>query len=185
MFSVRDVARVQGIGLESARVLCSRSTKSGQFIRIRNNLYILTERWSYLTLVEKLRLANRIQVPSYISLSTAVFYHEISDQLYRGAIESVAQKRSIAYPVRDQQFTYRLIKPDYYKGFSLRDGVFMAEPEKALADVIYFSSIGRYAFDFRALDWRHIDRSRLMAWLAALPEKTKTWWKDNGNLSNP
>ncbi|MDO9547780.1 MAG: hypothetical protein Q7J65_02305 [Candidatus Marinimicrobia bacterium] len=180
MFTIRDVAQALGISIASARVLCSRYSKSGQIIRIRNNFYILTERWNYLTQWEQFLIANRIQVPSYISLATAINYYELSEQIYRGNIESIAQKRSIEYPVRGLRFIYRLIKAEYYRGFILREGVFIAEPEKALADVIYYASIGRYAFDFSALNWRRLDRSHLLEWLSVYPPKTLSWWKNHG-----
>lgn len=183
IFTVVDVASKLGISNASARVLCSRSSKSGQIIRIRNNLYILAERWLHLTQSERLQIANRVQVPSYISLTTAISYYGLSEQLYRGNIESVAQKRSIEYQVRDLRFIYRLIRPECYRGYTHRDGVFVAEPEKALADIIYYSSIGRYAFDFSALDWRRLDAAKLSQWLMLYPMHTGKWWRRSGYFS--
>lgn len=180
LFTVNDVARTLHISTASARVLCSRYSKSNKIIRIRNNLYILAERWNYLTLNEKLRIANRIQVPSYISFSTAINYYELTDQMYRGWIESVARQRSINYSVKELTYVFRLMKADYYQGYTLRDGIFIAIPEKALADIVYYTSIGRYAFDFSAVSWDRVDSDRLLKWLSLYPPKTLKWIQRRG-----
>jgi predicted transcriptional regulator of viral defense system len=180
LFTVNDVARVLKISPASARVLCSRYAQLGQIIRLRNDLYILAERFSYITQLEYYRIANRIQIPSYISLSTALNYYELSEQIYRKRIESIARKRSIEYSVRDWQFKYCCIKPEYYQGFTLENGVFIAEAAKALADIIYFCSMGRYAFDFHALEWERLDRDKIERWLKLFPLQTQRWWEKHG-----
>jgi len=182
-FSVSDVARVLSISSASARVLCSRYSHNGRLIRLRNDLYVLAERWPYLAQSDQCRIANRIQVPSYISLATAVSYYELSEQIYQNRIESIAQKRSIGYTVRDWQYNYHRIRPALYRGFIFESGVFIAEAAKALADIIYFCSIGRYAFDFTALEWGRLNRVKLARWLALFPPQTQRWWEEHGSFS--
>ncbi|MGC9364442.1 MAG: type IV toxin-antitoxin system AbiEi family antitoxin domain-containing protein [Fidelibacterota bacterium] len=183
VFTVDELARKLGINQSSARVLCSRYYKSGKILRIRNNLYIIKERWQYLGMEDRLRIANRIQVPSYISLSSAVDYYELSTQMYRSRIESIAQKRSIEYMLGSSVFSFHLIKSDYYKGFTLKNGLFIAEPEKAMADIIYLVSLNRYSFDFSAVEWKRMDRKKLGTWLDLFPQKTKQWWRRYEYLS--
>jgi len=183
LFTVHDVSRVLKISPASARVLCSRYAQLGQIVRLRNDLYILAERFPYITQLECYRIANRIQVPSYISLSTALNYYELSEQMYRNRVESVARKRSIEYSVRDWQFKYRCLKSEYYQGFTLENGVFIAEAAKALADIIYFCSIGRYAFDFHALEWERLDWNKLNQWLKLFPLQAQRWWERHGSFA--
>lgn len=77
-FNLRDLSRVLNINLPSAKVTASRYVKAGLLIRLKRDLYVLAERWPYLSLEEKFRFANLIQTPSYISLMTALSYYEIS-----------------------------------------------------------------------------------------------------------
>lgn len=182
MFSISDVARTLDITPASARVLCSRYSQNGQLLRLRKNLYVLAERWPYLSLSERCRIANRIQVPSYVSLATALSYYELTEQLLRERVDSIARKRSIQYTVNSWQFNYHQIRVSAYNGFVLTRGFFIAEAEKALADTIYFCSFGRYAFDFQALEWGRIDHQKLRWWLAQLPLHSRHWWEKNGRI---
>jgi len=181
-FTSDDAASAKGISKASARVWCSRKTKARQILRLRNNLYIHSLKWQYLTMRDRLLISNRIQVPSYISLSTALSYYELTDQIYRFTVENIALKRSILYRVNQWEFRYMTINPDCYRGFSRHGGLFIALPEKALADIVYLSSLGKYAFDFSALDWDRINQETFQDHLRIFPEKTRKWWGKNGTV---
>ena len=57
-------------------------------------MYVLKEKWDTAGKEEKFIIANLAQVPSYISLMTALDYHEITRQVQRDLFESVAVKRT-------------------------------------------------------------------------------------------
>lgn len=177
-YSIQDVSRDRQISEPSARVWCSRAVKKGSLFRIKNNLYISRENWLTATPAEKYYLSNIIQVPSYISLSTAITYYELSTQLYQETFEAISQKRSIRYAVQSTMFRYHKLRTKYYQGFVRTNGYFMATPEKALADILYYTSLGRYSFDFSALDRDKINYDRLNTWLKIFPNKTKQLWSD-------
>ena len=71
-FSHQDLSDLFGISSESAMVTCSRYVRSGDLVRIKRNYYMLSERWERRAVEETFRLANILQVPSYISLTTAL-----------------------------------------------------------------------------------------------------------------
>ena len=71
-FGYEDIAAALGVAIGSARVSASRYVTQGFLIRIKRNIYILKERWDALTTEEIFSLSNLIQVPSYISLMTAL-----------------------------------------------------------------------------------------------------------------
>jgi predicted transcriptional regulator of viral defense system len=93
-FGYEDIARVLNISPASARVSAGRYVKLGLLMRLKRNTYILRERWNTATRKEKFTLANLGQVPSYISLMTALDYYEITTQVQRDIIESIAPKRT-------------------------------------------------------------------------------------------
>ena len=109
-FSVADVAALLGIKQDSSRVLCSRYAKSGQFIRLKNNFYILDQKWDSLTQEEFLRISNFLQVPSYISFTTALWLYEITTQVPRNFFENTSLKRSRNFEIKDAVFNYYKIK---------------------------------------------------------------------------
>lgn len=179
-FTINDVTKIRGISSTSARVYCTRKVKSGDFVRLKNNLYILKTVWNELSWAKQLSLANRIQVPSYISLLTALVYYELTTQMPGERIESIAKTRSYLKEIQNVEYAYIKINQNLYFGFTKVEGLFIAGAEKALADCIYLCSFGKYAFDFNALEWDKINNKTLTVLLKKFPLKTQDWWKKHG-----
>lgn len=180
IYSLDDIKQSREISPASARVYCARKVKDGTFIRLKNNLYIRSERWLQLNWQERLLIANRIQTPSYISLLTALAYYEISTQIPIDRIESIAKTRTYLKPVATMEYSYIKIDSRFYFGFTRTEGLFIAEPEKALADCIYLCSFGKYVFDYYALDRDKVDLKKLNQFLKKFPVQTQKWWQKNG-----
>ncbi len=172
-FNLRDLSRVLNINLPSAKVTASRYVKAGLLIRLKRDLYVLAERWPYLSLEEKFRFANLIQTPSYISLMTALSYYEISTQIQRDFIESIALKRTKQITVRETVFNYSKIKPSLYFGFVRKENFFIAEPEKALLDALYLMSLKRYTLDLASIDFSKFDNQKIEQISEAFPPVVK------------
>ena len=172
-FTVEDVAEVLDIQVDSARVLCNRYTKNGLFIRLKKNFYILTQNWDLVATANNdlLRIANYLQVPSYISFMTALAYYEITTQVQRNFIESTGLKRSIQYEVKNTAFNYYKLKKEYYFDFIRQDALFIATKEKAFLDAVYLYSFGKYALDFTALDLDKLGKGRITKLIRRYPKR--------------
>lgn len=160
-FNYGDLARVFGISLASSRVAASRLVKSGDIVRIKRNLYVSSQKLNYFPLEEKFILANLLQVPSYISLLTALSYYEVTTQVQRNFIESVGYYRTKLAQIKEDSFNYTKIKKELYFGFIKTKGFFIAAPEKAFLDAFYLKSLRRYNFDLTSLDLDKLDKSRI------------------------
>jgi predicted transcriptional regulator of viral defense system len=172
-FSLEDVAHVLGLELASAAVLCSRYAKKGLLTRLKRGLYVRTEQLAHLGQMDLFRIANFLQVPSYISLTTALSYHGISTQVQRGFFESVCIKRTKRFEVGQFIFQYTKIRPDLYRGFERVEGVFIALPEKSLLDSLYLASIGRYPLDYSSLDLTKVDEDILNSLSRSFPTRVR------------
>jgi hypothetical protein len=126
--------------------------KKGSLTRLKRGVYLRTEEMAHLSQVDLFRIANFLQVPSYISLMTALSYHGLTTQIQRGVIESISIKRTKTIEVGEFTFRYVKIRPGLYGGFEKVEGAFVAMPEKALLDSLYLASMGRYAMDVSSLD---------------------------------
>lgn len=155
-FSLDDVVHTLGIQPASAAVLCSRYVNKGLLVRLKRGLYARTEQLENLGQQDLFRIANFLQVPSYISLTTALSYHGLTTQVQRDFFESISLKRTRKFEAGHLTFHYVKIRSDLYKGFERVEGVFIAQPEKALLDSFYLASIGRYSFDMSSLDLARI-----------------------------
>ena len=136
-FGYEDIARALGISAASARVTASRYARQGILLRMKKNMYVLKEVWNAAGREDKFQLANMGQVPSYISLMTALDYYEITTQMQRDFFESVAVKRSKEIIMDGSVFRYVKLAANLYNEFKKEKNFFIATPEKALLDAFY------------------------------------------------
>lgn len=164
-FNCRDIARAFGISPGSGRVAATRLVKSGDITRVKRNFYVLSQKWNSSSLEDRFILANLLQVPSYISLMTALSYYEVTTQVQPDFIESVGYYRTKFVEVKGSSFNYSKINRKLYFGFAKVKGFFIAVPEKAFLDALYLKSLKKYNFDLTSIDPGKLDmrRIRLMA----------------------
>jgi len=172
-FKIEDVSDLLDIKKSSAKVLCTRYVKRGLILRLKKNFYILKEKWENLEIDGLFKIANFLQVPSYISFMSALSFYEITTQIQRDFIESASQRRTNRFNENGIIFNYYKLKENIYFGFQNINGIFIAIKEKALLDCIYLYSLGRYKFDISSIDFNKFNKKTLRSFLAKYPEKTK------------
>jgi predicted transcriptional regulator of viral defense system len=170
-FGYEEIARVLGIGLKSAAVSANRYTRQGMLIRLRRNLYILASRWKGIGREEQFELAGLIQAPSYVSLTTALAYYDITTQVQQEFVESIALKRTKKADVKGTIFNYSKIDKQLYFGFRRERSFFIASPEKALLDAVYLMSLKRYNLDISAIDTGKMNMAQLRSMAKKFPAK--------------
>ena len=178
-FGHEDIARALGITLQSAKVTANRYIKYGLLIRLKRNIYVLKEKWTSIDREQEFLLANIIQVPSYISLMTALDYYEITTQVQQDFIESVAVKRTKGVEIDQKYFNFTKINTDLYSGFSRTRGFFIAEPEKAFLDAVYLMSFGRYSFDIPSIDFSKLNLEKIGYMGRLFPLRTQGFLNKN------
>ncbi|MEW5758665.1 MAG: hypothetical protein AB1755_04245 [Candidatus Omnitrophota bacterium] len=146
-FTPRDFMRLFGAPLISVNSFLNRHTKNGIFIKVRNGLYLFKENSP-----PKFLIANKLYEPSYISFETALsYYHIIPETIY--TIFSATTKASREYGALDTRFIYHRIKKSYFHGYEPKIinnlTVYMAEPEKALIDYLYFVDLKKKNMNIR------------------------------------
>ena len=177
-FSTADIARWLGISPASARVTAVRYVQRGAIVRLKRDMYIGAGALARQTERSLFAIANHLVVPSYVSLTTALSHYSVTTQQLRGVVESIALKRTRTVQCDGIEFRYMRMRPDLYLGFDRVDGVFIASPEKALADAVYLSSMARYAFDAEALDYTAIRIDLVESFLSLTNEHAKRYWSD-------
>lgn len=101
-------------------------------------------------------IANRIFEPSYISLQSALdYYGFIPEAVFQ--VTSITTKRTRNLEGSEVNFIYRNIKNSHYFGYSLlpfieEHNIRIAEPEKALLDLLYLEVSMKSTEDFES--WR-------------------------------
>ncbi len=172
-FTVEDVAALLNIQIQSARVFCSRYTKKGLLVKLKNNFYITSKKSAELNIPEMFTIANILQVPSYVSFMTGLAYYEITTQVPRDFIESASLKRTANYTPGTIIYRYYKLNKNLYTDFVRINNVFIATAEKCFLDSVYLYSFGKYKIDFSSLDLNKLDKKRLTKLLNIYPSKTK------------
>ena len=124
----------------------------GYLTKVTNKNYI----FSKIELNEEIlmMIANRIYQPSYISMETALgYYGLIPEAVYQ--IISCTSKKSKKFDTELASFSYRSIKESYLFGYNLKKhnnmSYYIASPEKAILDFLYFNPHLRDEGDFEEL----------------------------------
>lgn len=127
-------------------------TKEGLLLRLKKGLYTFrTDRPS------EEEIANVLYQPSYISFEYALAYYGILPEMVY-TVTSATTKPTRLFTVGTLAYSYRTIKKPAFTGYMLvrkeNRSFFIAEPEKALVDYLYFVSLGSSTLNDRlALRW--------------------------------
>ena len=158
IFSPRDVALFFDVSLRAAQGFLSYNVKRGSIIKLRRGAYALKR-----NLPSDFLIANKLYEPSYVSLSTALSFHQlIPETVY--SVTSVTPKPTREFEVLGRSFSYSKIKKEAFTGYEPREvfgeTVLVATPEKAVADFLYFVSLGKRSYNDR-LKIKQVDKEKL------------------------
>lgn len=182
-FGYGEISKALGIAPNSAMVSANRYVKQGVLIRVKRNLYIMKDRWDALAREEKFTIANIAQVPSYVSLMSALSYYELTTQVQRDFIESIAVKRTKTIDISGTILNYTRINKELYFGFIKKNNFFMASPEKAFLDAIYLMGLKRYNFDLSSIDRGKLNIAKIRNVAEKFPKKTRELLKKYGYIA--
>ncbi len=139
-----DVLSLQqrGVFTDTLKVQLNRWVKSGRLVRLRRNLYLPGSE-SGRAFPSREFLAGAIYFPSYISLEYALSFYGIIPERTRD-LTGVTARKTARFENPTGLYVYRNVKEACFQGFESRKdeaglSYFMALPEKALADFLFFA----------------------------------------------
>lgn len=158
IFSPRDVSLFFDVSPRAAQGFLSYNVKGGFIVKLKRGAYALKK-----NLPSDFLVANKLYEPSYVSLSVALsFYNLIPETVY--SITSVTPKPTREFEVLGRTFSYNRIKKEAFDGYEPREvsgeTVLVATPEKAVADFLYFVSLGKRSYNDR-LKIRQVNEEKL------------------------
>jgi len=136
IFTALDLSQLFGASKRASEAFLSYNTQKGLLIRLRKGFYAFPR-----NLPHDFLIANQIYSPSYVSLETALsFYGLIPEIIY--PVVSITTKKTSSFLINNREFVYHKIKPPAFTGYELvsvgKDKAYLAIPEKAVADFVYF-----------------------------------------------
>ena len=122
------------------KVQISRWVKAGKLIQLRRGVYLLSKEYRKRDVFEPF-IASILKKPSYLSLEKALEFHGLIPEAVP-VYTSVTTKRAARFISEAGEFVYQHIKQHLFWGYASitlnNQTAFIATPEKALLDLIYF-----------------------------------------------
>jgi len=136
VIQTNDVAAYLDINVNHANKLLSRISETAQLIHIKHGLWLFPD-------TDALVLPGFLTAPfpSYISLQTALYFHNMISQI-PNIIYAVSVGRAKIYKTPMATVSIHHIHPSFYFGYEEKgiNGLLkIASPEKALLDIFYLS----------------------------------------------
>ncbi|OIO06552.1 hypothetical protein CO115_04055 [Candidatus Falkowbacteria bacterium CG_4_9_14_3_um_filter_36_9] len=150
-FSVNDLKKFYQGSDKNFKVLLSRWHKKEMIFRLIRGYYAF-----YLSQVDYLHLANEIDPNSYISFEYALYYYNLIDQV-PSVVTLATKKRSRTIKAGNLVFEYVRLKSELCFGYDLKEKIYIASPEKALADLFYLLARGKRIAELDTLRLKKIN----------------------------
>lgn len=155
IFQLNHFKMFSGMKNHSLRIALKRLTDKRIIKRICRGYY--ANPFSLPTIEE---ISAQIYKPSYISLESVLSNNGILSQLPR-ALTCVTTKTPRVFNTAFGIIEYRQIRKAYFWGFYKEGGYLIAEPEKALADFIYFKKTKDIKKSLSELNISGLNRKKL------------------------
>ncbi|MEI7621522.1 MAG: hypothetical protein WCJ51_03225 [Candidatus Moraniibacteriota bacterium] len=164
-FSLMDLRKISQLKDKSLKVVLSRLVKSGKVTKLGQKFYTLDPQK-----IELEKFAIQVYAQSYVSFESALARQGIlSQQPYQLTLATRERTKTIKTP--QGELVYHHLKGVLYWGFIQKEGILMAESEKAFLDLAYLSLNGYAKFDPEEMSLNLLDRSKLKKYLAKFGSK--------------
>jgi len=178
VFTSQELRRITGLTASSVRQLLIRYVKKNLVLQIkeRRGLYCLKKNRPHPWLI-----ANKLLRPSYVSLETALaHYGAIPESIY--GVTSVTPLATRVFHALNIAFSFHTLKRVAYGGYRPVEidntTVLIAEPEKAIADYLYFVHLGKKEMNDR-IRWTIFKRKLLFSYLKSFQRRGFMDWAKN------
>ncbi|HKZ42929.1 MAG TPA: hypothetical protein VJ044_18360 [Candidatus Hodarchaeales archaeon] len=163
VYSVKDVARILNKPMAYVHVYLSRLVADQKLVRITRGRYSRPN-------VDPAVMATNVMCPSYLSFLAALSYHQLTTQIPRTFHVVVLRQRA---PIHIGPFTIVFVRFQKTNFFGyLRDAkVFIAEPEKVIADGLYLPEYQPIRESYGALSSGSLDLEKLARYSSAFRVK--------------
>lgn len=167
-FTLSDLKKFYAGDKESLKVLLSGWKQRDMIYNLGKGYYSVNAAG-----VDYLQLATVAAAFSYVSFEYALYYYNLIDQV-PSVITLASKGRSKKLNMGNQIFEYSHLKEDLFFGYDLINKMYMASPEKALADLIYLIARGKRLAELDSLNISKINKNKLKSILKKFPRYVKT-----------
>jgi len=132
----------------------------------RNSLYVSLKRWESGGVIERVaqgiyipmggtisieNVAAQLYIPNYLSFEYALARYGVLN-LVPYTLTFATTRKTKNYLLQKKRVEFRQISPKLFFGFEMKNGIYIALPEKAFLDQIYFVVRGKATLDIDEVD---------------------------------
>ncbi|TET14208.1 MAG: hypothetical protein E3J77_05110 [Actinobacteria bacterium] len=162
-FTVADLEKILELERDSLYVTLNRLVKAGVLIKLRRGVY-----QPEFQSLELEKVANEIYYPSYLSFESALSRYGILSQIPY-TLTFATTKRSKKLTLSGREVGYRQLKKDYFFAYTIKEGIYIAEPEKAILDQLYMMSKGKGESDISEWSLVGLKKNRFLRYSKKFP----------------
>jgi predicted transcriptional regulator of viral defense system len=159
VFSLEDASRVMGKPKHYTTVFLRRDRIVK---RAANCVYYTPDASNY-------EIASSIVEPSYVSLISALRFYNMTEQI-PNTVYVLSSKRHGGISIDETKVEFIKVKPSLMYGYKKVDGAMVAEPEKAIVDMLYLGRFKEYAEE--AMESGAISMEKLMGFAELAGDKS-------------
>ena len=168
-YSIADLEKLTGLSKASLYVTIKRWVDSGILERVSKGIYRpFTARPS----IEK--IAASLYMPNYLSFESALSRYSVLT-LVPYTLTFATTRKSKRLTVEGRDIEFRQIKEDLFWGFEMQGGIYVAKPEKAFLDLVYFASRGVASLDMDELDTKKLSTATVKELAKKFPIYTQKY----------
>lgn len=175
LFSLADLAQLTGESKASLSVQLTRLVQGNVIRRAAREWYE-----NPFNLPSREEVAMVLRPPAYLSLEYALSKHGVLSQAVH-TLTLITIRSPYTYRTADATYEYHQIRRSLFWGYTRENGVALADPEKALLDLVYIRHVMTDELGDRALaslvddmDVAAIQEDRLRRYAGRFPPKVAT-----------
>jgi len=162
-YTVADLEKVTGLQRNSLYVALKRWVTGGIIERVSQGIYLPMG-----SVISMETLAAQLYFPNYLSFESVLSGYGFLN-LIPYTITFATPRKTKKFLLRKQQVEFRQITRDLFFGFEMKNGVYIASPEKAFLDEIYLLARGKVTLDFDEIDPKKLSMKRLEDYSKSFP----------------
>ena len=173
-----DLQKITDLSKESLKVALNRLAGKKILTRIKRGIYQLES-----SPIDVPKIANQLYYPSYLSFESALSRYGILSQVpYTQTFATIKKTKRMTLWGTGVEF--RQLKKDLFFGYVMDNGMYVAEPEKALLDQLYMAGRGKGELNIKELDLKEINKKLFEKYAKRFPPYIKKQL-DEITLLNP
>jgi predicted transcriptional regulator of viral defense system len=166
-YTVADLEKITGLGRDSLYVALKRWVDGGVLERVSQGIYIpMGENLS------SEKIAAQLYLPNYLSFESALARHGILNMIPY-TLSFATTRRTRKFILRRQGVEFRQISSGLFFGFEMKNGIYIAVPEKAFLDQVYFACKGKASLDLDEMNLKNLSAKQIKDYSKRFPEYVK------------